>query len=78
MHTLVVQTKFTFGDRVRFDSATQHCNGLGRIAGITIYNAHGEHDYFIDVGPGEYIQGGIEEHEITLEQGGMRGDEGAF
>ncbi len=66
MYTLVVQTKFTFGDRVRFDSATQHCNGSGKVFGITVYNAQGDFTYLIDQGGGKYVQGGIAEHEIAL------------
>lgn len=64
MHTLTVQTKFTFGDRVCFDSPFQRKSGTGIIAAITV-GPNNQIDYLIDTGDG-YIQGGIEEHEITL------------
>ena len=64
MHTLTIQTKFTFGDRVRFDSPFQGKNGTGTIVAITVGPGN-EIDYLIDPGDG-YLQGGILEHEITL------------
>ncbi len=65
MHTLSVQTKFTFGDRVRFDSPTQSCSGSGTIFAINI-DARGEVDYVIEQDDEPYAQGGILENEITL------------
>ena len=64
MHTLTVLTKFTFGDRVRFDSAAQHCSGSGTIFAITI-DAQGQVDYLIEISMGD-LQPGILEHEINL------------
>ena len=64
MHTLTVQTKYTFGDRVRFDSTLQGCSGIGTIFAITI-DAEGQIDYMIEVERGE-IQPGILENEISL------------
>ena len=39
MHTLTIQTQFTFGDRVRFDSPTQGCSGTGTVYAITVDEA---------------------------------------
>ena len=64
MHTLTIQTRFTFGDRVRFDSPTQHCSGSGTIFVITI-GGDGHLDYMIMTEDGD-IQPGILESEITL------------
>jgi len=64
MHTLTVRTKFTFGDRVRFDSRAQQCSGTGTIHGIAIYRA-GPMDYLIEVDGEELIQPGILEDEIS-------------
>jgi len=36
MHTLTVQTKYNFGDRVKFESSSQDLKGIGRIIAITI------------------------------------------
>ena len=67
MHTLTVRTRFTFGDRVRFDSLTQMCSGKGTIHAITV-SPDGSIDYMIELIRGDYIdiQPGILEHEITL------------
>jgi len=65
MHTLTVQTKFTFGDRVRFDSPIQGRSGVGSIVGITAY-AEGPHDYIINVDDDPLLQPGILEDEINL------------
>lgn len=64
MHTLTVRTKFTFGDRVRFDSPTQQASGTGAIVAITV-GPDNQIDYLIDPGEG-YLYGGIMENEITL------------
>ncbi len=65
MHTLTIRTKFTFGDRVRFDSRTQHCSGTGTICGITIAR-DGWLGYEIEPDDRPVIQPGIVEDEITL------------
>ncbi|WP_439623528.1 hypothetical protein [Gemmata sp.] len=65
MHTLVAQTKFTFGDRVRFDSEVQKCNGTGEILAITV-EVDGSVNYLISVPDAEYLYAGILEDEITL------------
>jgi hypothetical protein len=67
MHTLTVQTKFTFGDRVRFDSATQGCSGTGTVFAITVDREQCI-DYLIEIDRGDYreLQPGILEHEITM------------
>ena len=67
MHTLTVRTKFTFGDRVRFDSAIQGRSGIGTIFAITI-DAERQIDYIIEINEGEShdLQPGILDHEITL------------
>ncbi len=64
MHTLTIRTKFTFGDRVRFDSPTQRRSGTGTIFAITI-DAEGLHDYMIDVDGQDKLQPGILEDEIS-------------
>ncbi len=66
MHTLLVRTKFTFGDRVRFDSQAQGYSGTGTIFAITI-DAENQIDYIIAIRQGEYdeLQPGILENEIT-------------
>jgi hypothetical protein len=63
MHMLTIQTRFTFGDRVRFDSTTQGCSGSGKIVAITV-DARGQIDYIIDTGI-SCLQAGILEDEIT-------------
>lgn len=69
MHSLTVRTKFTFGDRVRFDSKVQGCSGLGTICGITMHD-DGEVDYMIRYmikqGDQDVLQPGILQDEITL------------
>ena len=65
MHTLVAQTKFTFGDRVRFDSEVQKCSGTGEILAITV-EVDGSINYLISVPDAEYLHAGIQENEITL------------
>jgi hypothetical protein len=69
MHTLTVQTRYTFGDLVQFDSPTQGCAGTGTVFAITI-DGQGEIDYTIEIDRGEYsdLQGGILEHEIRNEE----------
>jgi hypothetical protein len=70
MHTLTIRTKFTFGDRVRFDSRAQGYSGIGTIFAITI-DAEGQIDYIVELGAGEEhdLQPGIYEDEITLLDG---------
>jgi hypothetical protein len=65
MHTLTVRTKFTFGDRVRFDSKVQGRGGSGTICGITMYD-DGQFDYMIRQEERDELQPGILEEEITL------------
>jgi hypothetical protein len=64
MHSLTIRTKFTFGDRVRFDSPTQRCAGQGAIWAITI-DAEGFVDYMIRLDDDEF-QPGILENELSL------------
>jgi hypothetical protein len=64
MHTLIVRTKYTFGDRVRFDSPTQRRSGTGTVYAIVSY-AQGPHDYMIEVDGEMDVQGGIQEDEIS-------------
>jgi hypothetical protein len=68
MHTLTVRTRFTFGDRVRFDSRAQGRSGVGKVFAITI-DAEGRIDYMIEMmdrdGFGD-LQPGILEDEMTL------------
>lgn len=65
MHTLTLHTKYTFGDRVRFDSRAQGRTGSGRIVAITV-DDEGRIDYIIDVKTGQFshLQAGIYEDEI--------------
>ncbi len=63
MHTLTIKTKYTFGDRVRFDSPTQGRSGTGTIYAIVIY-PEGPIDYMIEVDGEAIIQPGILEEEI--------------
>jgi hypothetical protein len=67
MHTHTVRTRFTFGDRVRFDSQLMRCTGEGTVFGIT-FVADGQVDYLIEIGRDGYsdLQPGIYEDEITL------------
>ena len=67
MHTLTVRTRFTFGDRVRFDSKAQQCAGEGTVFPITI-GADGQIDYLIEIQRTGYtdLQPGILEDELTL------------
>jgi hypothetical protein len=64
MHTHTLRTKFTFGDRVRFDSPTQRCSGTGTIFGI-IVDRYGHLDYMIEVDGRTSIRPGILEDEIA-------------
>jgi hypothetical protein len=68
MHTFTVQAKFTFGDRVRFDSRTQQRVGVGLIFAIEL-DRFGHH-YLIETDTGgdgvTVVQAGILEEEITL------------
>jgi hypothetical protein len=68
MHVLTIQTQFTFGERVRFDSPTQNRRGSGTIFAITVDNER-RIDYIIEVDGrfGEPLQAGILEEEIALE-----------
>jgi len=66
MHTLTARTKFTFGDRVKFDSEVQKCNGIGTILAITV-EQDGSINYLISVPDAKYLYAGILEDEITLE-----------
>jgi hypothetical protein len=65
MHTYTVQTTFTFGDRVRFESKTQRCSGCGRVYAITL-NDYGTIDYVIDLDDESPLQPGILENELLL------------
>jgi hypothetical protein len=65
MHTLTIQTEFTFGDRVEFDSRLQGCSGVGTIYAITIDDQM-HVDYIIAVEAESALRAGIQEHEITL------------
>jgi hypothetical protein len=67
MHTLAIQTRFTFGDFVRFDSQAQHCTGEGQVFAVTV-DRYGQIDYMIEIERGGYtdLQPGILEDEITL------------
>jgi hypothetical protein len=80
MHTLTIRTKFTFGDRVRFDSRAQGCSGNGTIFAITI-DKEWRIDYIIEIDQGEFsdLQAGILEEEITpwTDGGEARGPAGA-
>lgn len=67
MHTITIRSKFTFGDRVRFDSKAQHRSGTGTVFAITM--AHdGQIDYIIEIPMGGYsdLQPGIYENEMIL------------
>jgi len=65
MHSLNIITKYTFGDRVCFDSPTQLRNGNGKIVGIMI-DEFMVITYMIAIEPGDYddVQAGILESEI--------------
>ena len=60
MPALTIQTKFAFGDRVRFDSRMQHCSGEGIVFAVTI-DRYGELDYIIEIDCGGHsdLQPGI-------------------
>jgi hypothetical protein len=64
MHTLTIQSRFTFGDRVRFNSRQQGCSGTGTIRLITV-DERGEVDYTIEPDGEDSWQPGIVEDEIT-------------
>jgi hypothetical protein len=64
VHTHTLRTKYTFGDRVRFDSPTQRRSGTGTICVIT-FDGYGRIDYIIEVDGQPYMQGGILEDEIS-------------
>ena len=49
MHTHTIRTKFTFGDRVSFDSVVQRCSGTGIVCAI-VFQEVGMVDYMIAVG----------------------------
>ena len=64
MHTHTIRTKFTFGDRVRYQSRSPfNGSGTGRVAVVT-FDASGYIDYMIELSDGS-IQGGIAEDEMT-------------
>jgi hypothetical protein len=68
MHTHTIRTRFTFGDRVRFDSQWQRCSGEGKVIDFTV-EADGQVDYMIEILSADgtsTIQPGIQEGEITL------------
>lgn len=67
MHTLTIQTRFKFGDRVRFNSPSQRCSGEGTVFAITI-GIDGQIDYMIEIPRDGYtdLQPCILENEITL------------
>jgi hypothetical protein len=67
MHTHTIRTRFTFGDRVRYDSKLQRCSGTGTIFVISL-DATGRVDYIIEVDRGDFsdLQAGVQEDEITL------------
>ena len=67
MHVLTVQTKFTFGVRVRFDSRLQGCSGTGTVFAITVDDQR-RIDYIIaiDEGMDHRLKAGILEEELTL------------
>ena len=69
MHVLTIETKFTFGDRVRFDSRTQNRRGSGTIFAITL-DSERTIDYTIAIDGrfDESLQPGILEDEIELER----------
>ncbi len=72
MHTLTVQTRFTFGDRVRFDSPTQGCSGTGTVMWITV-GPDLSVDYMIESDHDGQIQPGILGSEMTLLESGGDG-----
>jgi hypothetical protein len=65
MHTHTVQTKFTFGDRVRVDSTLQQFSGTGTVFAIC-FDGDGIIDYLITVDGEDLLRGGIQEYEMTL------------
>ena len=66
MHQITISTKFTFGDRVGFDSKQQGFKGTGIVDGITI-NSDQSVDYLILLdGEPATIQPGILEREMWL------------
>ncbi|MCI0702310.1 MAG: hypothetical protein L0241_14605 [Planctomycetia bacterium] len=66
MHTLTVQTKFTFGDRVRVNSFTQRRKGTGTVEAIML-DRYGQTSYMIGFdGSEEDFQPGILESEMTM------------
>lgn len=67
MPLLTIQTKFTFGDRVYFESQAQGCHGTGTVFAITIDSGMNI-DYIIEVGEGtnHRLQAGILEEELSL------------
>lgn len=64
MHVHTVHTKYTFGDRVRYDSKDQGRAGAGVIDGITFGGSHPLAYLIIDDNGDGYA--GIEESAITL------------
>lgn len=68
MHQLILNTKFTFGDAVQFNSTAQGLSGKGKIFAITI-DRENNIDYIVEIDQGDYsdLQPGIYEDEITLD-----------
>jgi len=65
MHVHTVHTKFTFGDRVRYDSKHQKRSGTGVIMDITFGPENYLHYLVVEDSNGE-CYAGIEEEAITL------------
>lgn len=67
VHTLTFTTKFTFGDKVRFDSPVQGRSGIGHIFAITI-DEYRQIDYIVSIDKGDHhdLQPGIVETEMSL------------
>ena len=65
MHTHTIRTKFTFGDRVRFDTK-MNGSGIGTVLEI-VFGSDGIMYYMIEIDRDSCdIQGGILEDEMTL------------
>lgn len=65
MHTHTIQTKFMFGDRVRFDSKLQGLSGSGTVFEVSFGGDPLFMHYTIELGNGHH-QPGILEDEIML------------
>lgn len=64
MHTHTIRTKFTFGDRVRFNSLLNG-SGVGTVFAIC-FDESGGVDYLIQLDGRDDMQGGIADDEMTL------------